>query len=74
MKEKKLPAVIPLIKLRDNGIRPKRIFYFGNDTHDSLVIDGNAIHYYNLQNSEGTRWKDEKFPNEGYDFIGRRAC
>ena len=49
--------------LKDN--QSGHIHEYGTNQHDSLVLqkDG-SIHYYNMQNSTGT-----KFPEEGYTFV-----
>ena len=62
-----LPAIIPLIEIKDNGDNG-RTFMFGNDIHDTLVIETknnrSGIYYLNLQNSCGSRFCDE-----GYEIV-----
>ena len=61
----KLPKIIPLIKIKDN-LHNGEPRYFGKDYHDSLTVSGNALHYYNLQNSCGSQYE-----KEGYSFVGQ---
>ena len=48
-----LPAIIPLIEIKDTGGNG-RTFMFGNDIHDTLVVETvnnrSVIYYLNLQN------------------------
>lgn len=55
---------IPIIKVRDTASKSNTEHIVGTDTHDSLIIEDNAIHYFNLQNNEGTRY------NGDYKFVG----
>jgi len=52
----------PIIKVRDKLTGHEHIV--GTDSHDTLFIDKETggIHYYNLQNGEGTRGD--------YEFVG----
>ena len=62
-----LPAIIPLIEIKDNGGKG-RTFIFGNDIHDTLVVETvnnrSGIYYLNLQNSCSSRFCDE-----GYEIV-----
>lgn len=62
-----LPAIIPLIEIKDNGGKG-RTFMFGNDIHDTLVVETannrSGIYYLNLQNSCSSRFCDE-----GYEIV-----
>jgi len=52
----------PIIKVRDKLTGREHVV--GTDSHDTLFIDKETggIHYYNLQNGEGTRGD--------YEFVG----
>ena len=62
-----LPAIIPLIEIKDNSGKG-RTFMFGNDIHDTLVVETannrSGIYYLNLQNSCSSRFCDE-----GYEIV-----
>lgn len=54
---------IPVIKVRDNGSNGA-VHMVGTDSHDVLEVDeSGGIHYYNLQNGEGTG------QNSDYSFV-----
>ena len=57
--------LIPIIKIKDLPDGAERIV--GTNSHDSLVIENNAIHYYNLQCGEGTQGATA---TEGFSFVG----
>ena len=53
----------PVIRVRDKLTGREHVV--GSDTHDTLYVgDDGGIHYYNLQNGEGTG------RNGDYEFVG----
>lgn len=62
-----LPAIIPLIEIKDVG-GSGETFLFGNDIHDTLIVETNnnksIIYYSNLQNGCSSRFCDE-----GYEIV-----
>lgn len=56
---------LPIIKVRDNCTKREFVFT-DSDTHDYLYADAEGIHYYNLQNGEGTG----EYEDCGYSFTG----
>ena len=53
-----------MVKLFIKDNTSGRVHEYGTDRHDSLVLEGNALHYYNLQTGCGTQ-----YPDEGYSFC-----
>ncbi len=56
---------LPVIKVRDNCTKREFVVTDSN-SHNYLYADKEGIHYYNLQNGEGTG--DQK--DCGYSFVG----
>ena len=61
MKGKQTTMMIPIIKVTDNDTNTTHIV--GTDSHDCLIIENNALHYYNLQCGCG---------GETFKFVGRQ--
>lgn len=59
---------LPIIKIKDNRTGDEFIMT-DNDSHDYLFADEKGIHYYNLQNGEGTG----ESKNCGYSFVGEEG-
>lgn len=63
-----LPPLIPLISIKDNGTEKPRVFTFGENIHDRLIIETENNHSYlvyeNLHNGCGSNFCDE-----GYEFY-----
>lgn len=53
------------VKDVDNGY----VHEYGSDPHDSLILDGGALYYYNLQNGEGTKYGGYKWVDENGNDI-----
>lgn len=54
----------------------KKIHKYGSDCHDSLTLsdNGTSLHYYNLQNGDGSRFGDYKNPfSGGYVFSDEKG-
>lgn len=56
---------LPIIKVRDNCTK-KEFVVTGKNSHNYLYADKEGIHYYNLQNGEGTGDCEDC----GYSFAG----
>ncbi|MDR1770497.1 MAG: hypothetical protein LBS02_07665 [Hungatella sp.] len=56
---------LPIIKVRDNCTK-KEFIVTDSNSHNYLYADKEGIHYYNLQNGEGTG----KYASCGYSFVG----
>lgn len=56
---------IPIIKVRDNCTK-KEFVVTDSNSHNYLYADKKGIHYYNLQNGEGTGDSEDS----GYRFVG----
>lgn len=59
--------LFPVIKIKEKRGDKEITHIVGTNSHDSLFIEGNAIHYSNLQGMVGTRYPDES----GMYFSGR---
>jgi len=55
--------LFPVIKIK----RDEHTHIVGTNSHDALFIEGNAIHYLNLQSMVGTQYPEES----GMYFAGR---
>ncbi len=51
--------LFPVIKIKEKGRHGERIHIVGANSHDFLFIEGNAIHYLNLQGMVGAQYPDE---------------
>ncbi len=51
-----MPKYVPIIFIKDNGMKNSKPRMVGNDIHDSIVIEPNGTHlyYYNLQCGESS--------------------
>ena len=64
-----MPKYIPIIFIKDNGMKNSKPRMVGIDTHDRLVIEpnGNHLYYYNLQCGESSHECSD------FRFIKREA-
>ena len=64
-----MPKYVPIIFIKDNGIKNSKPRMFGLDIHDSMVIEpnGTQLYYYNLQCGESSHECSD------FRFIKREA-
>ena len=64
-----MPKYVPIIFIKDNGIKNNKPRMFGLDIHDSIVIEpnGTQLYYYNLQCGESSHECSD------FRFIKREA-
>lgn len=57
-----MSVMIPIIKVKDTHTGVEHIV--GTNSHDRLVLEGNALHYSNYQSMAGTMYGDYRFVGE----------
>lgn len=64
-----MPKYVPIIFIKDNGMKNSKPRMFGLDIHDSMVIESNGtqLYYYNLQCGESSHECSD------FRFIKREA-
>ena len=51
--------LVPIIKIKEKFGNKEYTHIVGTNSHDELIIEGNAIHYINLQGMVGTQYPEE---------------
>lgn len=69
-----LPVFMPIIYIKDTATNDE--FMFGNNIHDSLVVDNDnkILHYYNLQNRDGSIFGDYRFNHTPANCLDDEFC
>lgn len=64
-----MPKYVPIIFIKDNGVKNSKPRMVGNDIHDEIVIEpnGTQLYYYNLQCGESSHECSD------FRFIKREA-